>query len=764
MSVRLLTACLAASALLLAGRAALAKPPDLPNKQKVTCTPPASQTAPCPDGPCTPAGATLAHFFRMAAGSAAGLVPNLAIDRELTPAAVLRFGPGGEEPTPEVVHTGLGDGPVPVCDESTCPYRQQQAEKTTACIPVETSDSVLENLEKLRRAQEFCKQGEFYRRTGLIGAAAFCFESARRVCPGSPIAARADAQMQSMAAASQQGGAEEAEPKPADQPHTCPYLNEKAAREKAKAAAKKIEALGDPLSNLDKLEKAEELYRKALFHQKAGRTREAIACYEEVRRLCPGSRYDDMAGVELKQIAAGKPATTPPAEATEEQETPKAGDVEKAIEKVLDKPLNVHWCDTPLRQALDDVRRMAGLNVVVDQCSLEGEGYHLDSPVCLKVERVAARSVLNLLLMQVNLACVVKDGVVLVTTKSAAEGKLATRTYFVAEFVMPCPKGTAEGDRLVKLLTSTVVPQSWSERGGRGTVVYYPQGKSLVVCQTAAVHEQIDGMLTALRAFRAAEPVCAGEEQEPRKPARPKRKPASGARKKVSQLLEKCHEAVRQGRAAAAARLANEAQALDADAVAADPLVYKMGLLDQVGQELTSRQPFIEPPLPRSGVLAALRRLIGEMQEPQKSNVVIEEHLVLPWVTERMEEKYSCGHDHRTPILPPIRESCPPLGEEAAETKLIIDEPGCLVLKCEDADAARFAAAIEELRSVLLDKMMAAVCAEVDHTRGPTRGRLNVQFGGVSVRAAWDAEGHGSLSIDVPAGTFLEWLAPMAER
>ncbi len=33
---------------------------------------------------------------------------------------------------------------------------------------------------------------------------------------------------------------------------------------------------------------------------------------------------------------------------------------------------------------------------------------------------------------------------------------------------------------------------------------------------------------------------------------------------------------------------------------------------------------------------------------------------VRPWVTERMEEKYCCRPDYRTPILPPIKEETRP--------------------------------------------------------------------------------------------------------
>ena len=34
---------------------------------------------------------------------------------------------------------------------------------------------------------------------------------------------------------------------------------------------------------------------------------------------------------------------------------------------------------------------------------------------------------------------------------------------------------------------------------------------------------------------------------------------------------------------------------------------------------------------------------------------------VMPWVTERMEEKYCIKNDYRTPIMPPIKEGTRPL-------------------------------------------------------------------------------------------------------
>jgi hypothetical protein len=60
------------------------------------------------------------------------------------------------------------------------------------------------------------------------------------------------------------------------------------------------------------------------------------------------------------------------------------------------------------------------------------------------------------------------------------------------------PAKTAE-DKLIKLVCGCIAPQSWNERGGKGTIQFYPLGMSIVVTQTADVQEQIAELLTALR-------------------------------------------------------------------------------------------------------------------------------------------------------------------------------------------------------------------------------------------------------------------------
>jgi hypothetical protein len=116
--------------------------------------------------------------------------------------------------------------------------------------------------------------------------------------------------------------------------------------------------------------------------------------------------------------------------------------------------------------------------------------------------------------------------------------KMETRTYSVADLVIPIPCGngcnampqpapapcpmpaplacttaaapqaaniqmcsppqTTENE-LIKLIVRAVAPDSWQEKGGKGTIDYFPLTMSMVVNQTCAVHAQIAEMFKSLR-------------------------------------------------------------------------------------------------------------------------------------------------------------------------------------------------------------------------------------------------------------------------
>ncbi|MFO0879688.1 MAG: hypothetical protein U0840_20265 [Gemmataceae bacterium] len=255
---------------------------------------------------------------------------------------------------------------------------------------------------------------------------------------------------------------------------------------------------------------------------------------------------------------------------------------EKAIQSQLSTPISISFDSTPLKQVLEELRDVHGINIVPDMPAMQEAGVSVESPISIKLDRVSLKSALNLILHQVRLTHVIKDEVLMITTEENAKGKLATVSYAVADLVIPienfgdvrnpgmtgggfnsanytqspiptpvagpqamlggAPVGQAMGpatsmlngnvpptssastansagnvqatkrsanntteEQLMKLITSTIQPRSWSEMGGPGTVDYFPLTMSLVINQTPDIQEQIQDLLNALRRLQDQE-------------------------------------------------------------------------------------------------------------------------------------------------------------------------------------------------------------------------------------------------------------------
>ncbi|HWY87763.1 MAG TPA: hypothetical protein VNX28_13610 [Gemmataceae bacterium] len=186
------------------------------------------------------------------------------------------------------------------------------------------------------------------------------------------------------------------------------------------------------------------------------------------------------------------------------------------IEQKLDEPISVSFKDTPLHQVIDDLRELAGVNIVPDRSALQDADISLDMPLTLAVEKISLKSVLNLLLDQAKLTCLIKDEVLQITTKEKARGRLRTVTFPVADLVTPdsamsriiasgfspyepTPPGLTVEEALMSLIQKTIATDSWRELGGRGAIQFFPLGQALVVSQTQEVQEDIAALLASLR-------------------------------------------------------------------------------------------------------------------------------------------------------------------------------------------------------------------------------------------------------------------------
>ncbi len=215
---------------------------------------------------------------------------------------------------------------------------------------------------------------------------------------------------------------------------------------------------------------------------------------------------------------------------------------------------NVDWHDARLAEVLDwfqqQIRSKTAINIIPRWRALQAAGVSLETPVNLTLSNVSIETVLREVLDQLSgadpLEFVLDGNIIRISTRSALRGKLITRTYDIrgllaqakANAVQPAmiigPQTTIPGitgttgggiggttntlnlgtvffgdvdqddqaiddeeiedrftERLTRLITTTIAPQSWDVNGGTGSLSIF-EGM-LIVRNSADVHAQLAG-------------------------------------------------------------------------------------------------------------------------------------------------------------------------------------------------------------------------------------------------------------------------------
>jgi hypothetical protein len=203
------------------------------------------------------------------------------------------------------------------------------------------------------------------------------------------------------------------------------------------------------------------------------------------------------------------------------------------FDKLLQSNITLKYRETPLTEVLADLRERTGLPFQFDRSTMTDSG--LDptmQTVTIDLGEMPVRAAVKNLLRPLNLALIWKHEVPLVTTKKQAEEERVVAVYPVADLIGPHSRTVAEQklnheaadfDVLIDMLTGTIATSTWNELGGPGTIDGFDENyPSLVISQSAEVHELITALLAELRRCRKAE---AGAVEKlaltPAKPAAP---------------------------------------------------------------------------------------------------------------------------------------------------------------------------------------------------------------------------------------------------
>jgi general secretion pathway protein D len=115
-------------------------------------------------------------------------------------------------------------------------------------------------------------------------------------------------------------------------------------------------------------------------------------------------------------------------------------DRELQIERKLKTPVSANFRDRPLAEVLDQLGKLADVNIHLDPKGLTEEGISSDSPVTIDLrEAISLKSALNLILEPLHLSYVIKDEVLKITSEQMRDGEVYTTTYSVADLVIPIP-------------------------------------------------------------------------------------------------------------------------------------------------------------------------------------------------------------------------------------------------------------------------------------------------------------------------------------
>ncbi|MDA1232867.1 MAG: hypothetical protein O2856_19025, partial [Planctomycetota bacterium] len=223
---------------------------------------------------------------------------------------------------------------------------------------------------------------------------------------------------------------------------------------------------------------------------------------------------------------------------------------ELQIESSLGQKVSLHFHDVPLTEVVRHIATVHGINIAMKTRAIETEGLTANQLVSIDVDGITLKSALNLLLDQAGgLVYAIENETLMISNQLEMDSKLELATYPVADLVVPLSmsvstnasdplnlnnRGVATGSGLyqlddqltvglsgangrqnnnsrsradngadfsglIDLISTSVEPGSWMMDGGNATISTEENTLSLVIRQTAAVHEQIADLLSQLR-------------------------------------------------------------------------------------------------------------------------------------------------------------------------------------------------------------------------------------------------------------------------
>jgi len=192
---------------------------------------------------------------------------------------------------------------------------------------------------------------------------------------------------------------------------------------------------------------------------------------------------------------------------------------ERAIRAALDKPVTIEMTKGPLDQVMRKISEAAKIPIEIDRRAFIDAGFHPDVIIELPPHKIPLRSSLTFTLSQLDLAWLIRNDQLLITSKAAAEDVAmygATRVYDLANMVPPeihqRLHGTVlelDAESFVNVIGGTIIPDRWTLNGGRNSVrhIIVSSSPMLVAACEPQMHDYIAELLHSLQVSRECQSV-----------------------------------------------------------------------------------------------------------------------------------------------------------------------------------------------------------------------------------------------------------------
>jgi general secretion pathway protein D len=156
------------------------------------------------------------------------------------------------------------------------------------------------------------------------------------------------------------------------------------------------------------------------------------------------------------------------------------------IERKLKTPVSLRFKDKPLSEVLDELAKLAAVNLHLDPEGLQAEAVESSRPVTIELnQEISLKSALHLILEPLHLSYVIKDEVLKITSEQLRDGEIYPVTYSVADLVIPIPNFAPNNGMGLQGALREGYAQSMGVAGGLGfgnnaamTAVANPNGSA----------------------------------------------------------------------------------------------------------------------------------------------------------------------------------------------------------------------------------------------------------------------------------------------